>query len=117
MGFLWSARTGSVFGEYASYAWLMPVLVFVTVAYGPMQGFGMALRAIRRPQFDLVSGVFAAPIAILCAYFGTMWWGFSGAVLSLVLGFAIQAGVTSFYFRRLVWNQGVPDELAALPHA
>jgi O-antigen/teichoic acid export membrane protein len=102
-------------GKYASYAWLMPVLVLVTVAYGPMQGFGMALRAIRRPQFDLVSGVYAAPIAILCAYLGTMWWGYSGAVLSLVLGFAIQAGVTSFYFRRLVWNQGVPDELAAIP--
>lgn len=102
-------------GKYASYAWLMPALVLVTVAYGPMQGCGMALRAIRKPQFDLASGVFAAPIAILCAYFGTMWWGFSGAVLSLLLGFAIQAGGTSFYFHCFVRNQEVPDELAALP--
>ena len=102
-------------GKYAPYAWLMPLLVVVTLAYGPMQGFGMALRAIRRPQFDLVSGLYAAPIAILCSYFGTMWWGFSGAILSLMLGFAIQAGITTFYFRRLVWNQGMPEELAVLP--
>ena len=93
-------------GKYASYAWLMPILVLVTIAYGPMQGLGMALRAIRRPQFDLVSGMFAAPIAILCAYFGTMRWGFFGAALSLLLGFAIQGAVTTLFFRRLVWSVG-----------
>jgi len=102
-------------GKYGSYAWLMPILVLVTIAYGPMQGFGMALRAIRRPQFDLVSGLLAAPIAILCAYFGTMWWGFFGAALSLVLGFAIQGAVTALYFRRLVWNEVAPDGSAILP--
>ena len=93
-------------GKYASYAWLMPVLVLVTLAYGPMQGFGMALRAIRKPQFDLVSGLFAAPIAVLCAYLGTGWWGLAGAAFSLILGFAVQAVVAGVYFRRLVPKAG-----------
>lgn len=102
-------------GKYASYAWLMPMLVLATIALGPMQGFGMALRAIRKPKFDLVSGLLAAPIAVLCAYFGTMWWGLAGAAWSLVLGIAIQGVVTTVYFRRLVWNAGVRGGIANLP--
>jgi O-antigen/teichoic acid export membrane protein len=101
-------------GKYASDAWLMPVLVLMTIALGPMQGFGMALRAIRRPKFDLVSGLLAAPIAMLCAYFGTMWWGLAGAAWSLVIGFAIQGVVTSLYFSRLVWKTGMPSKIPAL---
>ena len=95
-------------GKYASYSWLMPMLVLFTVAFGPMQGFGMALRAIRKPQFDLVSGLFAAPVAMLCAHFGTRWWGLAGAALSLILGFAVQGLVTAFYFRRLVSDVEIP---------
>jgi O-antigen/teichoic acid export membrane protein len=101
-------------GKYASYAWLMPVLVLMTIALGPMQGFGMALRAIRKPKFDLVSGLLAAPIAMLCAYFGTMRWGLAGAAWSLVIGFAIQGVVTTLYFSRLLWNAGMPGEIPAL---
>ena len=93
-------------GKYAAYAWLMPVLVLMTVALGPTQGLGTALRAIRKPNFDLVSGLIAAPIAVLCAYFGTRWWGLSGAAWSLVMGFAIQGVVTTLFFRRLVWSMG-----------
>ena len=75
----------------------------------------MALRAIRKPKFDLVSGLLAAPIAMLCAYFGTMRWGLAGAAWSLVLGIAIQGVVTTVYFRRLVWNAGVRGGIANLP--
>jgi O-antigen/teichoic acid export membrane protein len=101
-------------GKYASYAWLMPVLVLMTIPLGPIQGFGMALRAIRKPKFDLVSGVLAAPIAMLCAYFGTMRWGLAGAAWSLVIGFAIQGVVTTLYFSRLVWKTGMPGKMPAL---
>ena len=101
--------------KYAPYAWLMPTLVLMTIPLGPMQGFGMALRAIRKPKFDLVSGLLAAPIAMLCAYFGTMRWGLAGAAWSLVLGIAIQGVVTTVYFRRLVWNAGVRGGIANLP--
>ena len=94
-------------GKYAPYAWLMPVLVIMTVALGPTQGLGTALRAIRKPNFDLVSGLIAAPIAVVCAYFGTVWWGLAGAAWSLVLGFAIQGAVTTLFFRRLVWSMAV----------
>jgi O-antigen/teichoic acid export membrane protein len=100
-------------GKYASSAWLMPVLVLMTVALGPMQGFGMALRAIRKPKFDLVSGLLAAPIAMLCAYFGTKWWGLAGAAWSFVIGFAIQGVVTTLYFSRLVWIAEMPGEVPA----
>jgi Na+-driven multidrug efflux pump len=55
----------------------------------------------------------AAPIAMLCAYFGTMWWGLAGAAWSLVIGFAIQGVVTTLFFRRLVWGQGVASGMSA----
>jgi len=102
-------------GKYGAYAWLMPMLVLATIALGPMQGFGMALRAIRKPKFDLVSGLLAAPIAMLCAYFGTIRWGLAGAACSLVIGFAIQGVVTTLYFSRFLSNAGMPGEILALP--
>jgi O-antigen/teichoic acid export membrane protein len=89
-------------GKYASFAWLMPVFVLVTIPFGPMQGFGMALRAARKPQFDLLSNIFAAPVGIVSAYFCTKWWGLAGAAVSLVLGFAVQGLITTLSFRTLL---------------
>ncbi|HUL35065.1 MAG TPA: lipopolysaccharide biosynthesis protein [Candidatus Eisenbacteria bacterium] len=102
-------------GKFAPYAWLMPLLVLYTIPFGPMQGFGMALRAIRMPKFDLVSGAIAAPVAVFFAYLGTRWWGLGGAALSLILGFAVQGLVTAIYFRRFVPESKTPLGVCPAP--
>jgi len=81
-------------GKYASYASLMSLFVLATAAAGLCQGLGMALRAARKPQFDLISNGVAAPIAIAFVYFFTKWWGLTGAALGVASVFAVQAAMT-----------------------
>jgi len=87
-------------GKYGEYAWLMPIMVLMTTAFGPIQGFGMALRAAQKPQFDLMSNSCAAFAAVLSSYFFTRWWGLAGAVASLALAFVVQSLVTFTCFQR-----------------
>lgn len=89
-------------GKFARDASLMPILVLMTTGVGIAQGYGMALRAAQKPQFDIISNAVAAPIALISAFVLTSWWGLTGAALSIVLGFAAQSCVTSVYFRGVV---------------
>lgn len=86
-------------GKFAQFAYLMPILVLMTTATGIGQGYGMALRAVQKPQFDMVSNAIAAPLAIVSAVVFTRWWGLTGAAVSIVIAFAAQSLVTVLYFR------------------
>lgn len=86
-------------GKYTADAWLMPILVLMTAAYGPIQGFGMALRAARKPQFDLVSNAFAALVAVMSSYLFIRWWGLAGCVTSLAAAAVVQSLVTFVCFK------------------
>jgi O-antigen/teichoic acid export membrane protein len=93
-------------GKYAAYAWLMPVLALVPAANGISIGYSMALRALQRPHFDLISNIFAAPVAVVSAFFLMRWWGLAGAAASLALSFAILSVVTIVFFQRSTRNPG-----------
>jgi O-antigen/teichoic acid export membrane protein len=85
-------------GKYSSQIWLMPILCLIPVANGVAMGFSMALRASQKPRFDLISNLFAAPVAILSAVFFMHVWGLAGAVASMVLSFLVLTAVTLVYF-------------------
>jgi O-antigen/teichoic acid export membrane protein len=85
-------------GKYVTNVWLMPLLALIPVVNGLTMGFDMALRASQKPRFDLISNLFAAPIAILSAFFFIRMWGLAGAAVSMLLSFIVACGVTMFFF-------------------
>jgi O-antigen/teichoic acid export membrane protein len=93
-------------GKYAAYAWLMPMLALVPAANGVSIGYSMALRASQRPHFDLISNMFAAPVAVVSAFFLMQWWGLAGAAVSLALSFAVLSIVTIVFFQRSTLDPG-----------
>jgi O-antigen/teichoic acid export membrane protein len=93
-------------GKYADYAWLMPVLALVPAANGISIGYSMALRALQRPHFDLISNMFAAPVAVVSAFFLMRRWGLAGAAASLALSFAVLSIVTIVFFQRSTRDPG-----------
>jgi O-antigen/teichoic acid export membrane protein len=100
---LFSRRLEQMFfaGKYASYAWLMPVLALVPVMSAISIGYSMALRASRKPQFDLLANIIAAPVALLSALWFIRRWGLAGAASSMVLGFLVLGAVSIACFQRL----------------
>jgi O-antigen/teichoic acid export membrane protein len=87
-------------GKYFAYAWLMPVLALIPVVNAAAMGFDMALRASQKPRFDLVSNLFAAPVAIASAFLFIRMWGLAGAAASMLLSFVVLSGVTLAFFYR-----------------
>jgi O-antigen/teichoic acid export membrane protein len=87
-------------GRYAPYAWLMPVLALMPVCSGLSMGHSMALRSMQKPYFDLISNLFAAPVAVMSAFFLMRWLGLAGAAISMVLSFLVMTSVTVLFFRR-----------------
>ncbi|HTC61942.1 MAG TPA: hypothetical protein VK709_03810 [Candidatus Saccharimonadales bacterium] len=88
-----------LFGDkYSLQIWLMPILCLIPVANGVAMGFSMALRAAQKPRFDLISNLFAAPIAILSAVVFMHFWGLAGAAASMVLSFMVLTIVTLVFF-------------------
>jgi O-antigen/teichoic acid export membrane protein len=91
-------------GRYAAFAWLMPVLALVPAASGFNQGFSLALRATRRPYFDLIANAIAAAVGVLSALFFIHWWGIAGAAASMVASFAVLPIVSFLSYRHCNWS-------------
>ena len=87
-------------GKYQSYAWLMPVLALIPAVNGISTGYSMALRASQKPQFDLISNLFAAPVAVVSALVLMRLWHLAGAAASMLLSYAVLSFVTIVFFRR-----------------
>jgi O-antigen/teichoic acid export membrane protein len=90
--------------KYSDFAWLIPVLALVSVVNSFSTGYSMGMRGSQMPQFDLISNVVAAPIAVVSAYFFVRWWGLGGAAMSILLSFSVIAIVTFACFQRSVAN-------------
>lgn len=92
-------------GRYAEESWLIAVLAVVPILNGLTMGCSMALRASQRSYFDLVSNIFAAPIALISTVLFTRWWGIAGAAASIVVSFVVFSVVTAVFFVRLLRDQ------------
>jgi O-antigen/teichoic acid export membrane protein len=110
-------------GKYASYSSLISLFVLATAAAGLGQGLGMALRAARKPHFDLISNGVAAPIGIAFVYFFMRWWGLTGAALGVASVFAVQAAMTIICYhamlarhKNLEWPDAAQQVVAESAH-
>ena len=100
--------------KYSSQIWLMPILCLIPVANGVAMGFSMALRASQKPRFDLISNLFAAPIAILSAVVFMHFWGLAGAAASMVLSFMVLSIVTLVFFYKSSDQPKLTGDIAGL---
>jgi len=91
----------------------MPVLTLMPVCTGFSMGYAMAMRASQKPRFDLVANMFAAPVAIVSAFFLMRWWGLAGAAASMALSFAVLSIVTIVFFQRCARD---PREMTRTQH-
>jgi O-antigen/teichoic acid export membrane protein len=67
-------------------------------------GYSMALRAARKPQFDLMANAIAAPTVALAGFLLIRWWGLGGAATSVVLSFAVLSAVSVIFYRRTAFG-------------
>lgn len=88
-------------GKYSTYAWLIPILGLIPVFTGFGTGCSIALRAVQRPQFDLIANSLAAVVGPVSAIVFIRLWGVGGAAGSMVLSFALIAAVTFYFYR--IW--------------
>jgi len=101
-------------GKYSSQIWLMPVLCLIPVVNGVAMGFSMALRASQKPRFDLISNLFAAPVAIVSAVLFMHVWGLAGAAVSMVLSFLVLTAVTLVFFYKYSHEYAPANEATGL---
>jgi O-antigen/teichoic acid export membrane protein len=95
-------------GRYAAFARLMPILALVPAAAGLYLGFSMALRASRRPYFDLIANGSAALVGIVSAAVFLHLWGLPGAAASMVAGVVTLATVSFVCFSFCSWPSRGP---------
>lgn len=89
-------------GKFAPEAGLIPLLGIVPVLTGLTTGFALALRAIQRPQHQLIVAAFVAPAGLGSAWYLSSIWGTAGAAAGIVIAYAISAVVTITLYRAWV---------------
>jgi len=81
-----------LFGEkYLVWTWLIPVLGLVPIFTGVASSLSLALRALRRSQFELLAYVASASVALFVGLCLMPGWGLTGAAASIVLSTAVLA--------------------------
>jgi len=86
-------------GKFSDNAWLMASFGIAPVFSAYLTGRGTALRAIRKPQFDLAMNLITAPFGLASAFAFVHWWGISGAVASNLATAALSAMVLAYFYR------------------
>jgi len=92
-------------GKFASDAWLIPVFVIIPVSAAFASGYSMALRAMKRPNFDRLANGIAAAVSVQGAFLFIPLWGLAGAAISLASGFVVHAAVVCLCFRNAAANE------------
>ena len=101
-------------GKYEATVWLMPLLALIPVVNGISTGYSMALRASQKPRFDLISNLFAAPVAVVSAFVFIRYWHLAGAAASMLLSYAVLSVVTIVFFRRHEREEEVSAQAAGV---
>ena len=81
----------------------MFVIIPVSAAFA--SGYSMALRAMKRPNFDRLANGIAAAVSVQAAFLFIPLWGLAGAAISLASGFAVHAAVVCLCFRSAAANE------------
>src|SRR5271157_606225 len=100
-------------GKFAATAWLIPWLLAIPLAAGFASGYSLALRALKRPQYDILATRVAAIVSVQTAFLFIPLWGLAGAAVSLASGYVVHAAVVYVCFRQAVASER--GEFAARP--
>ena len=92
-------------GKFANNAWLIPLFMLIPLSAGLASGYSMALRAMRRPHFDLLANRIAAAVSVQTAFLFIPLWGLAGAAITLASGFVVHAAVVCLCFRNAAANE------------
>lgn len=100
-------------GKFADVAWLIPVLGLVPVCAASWMGFSISLRAVQRPQFELLANAISAPVGLITGLVFIKLWGIGGAAVSLVTSCATIGVVLFWAFNRTQreWDRRWPQHL------
>jgi len=99
-------------GRYASTAWLIPVLGLAPVFTGFSSGLSLALRTLRKSEFELLAYAVSSIAAIGLAVVLMPRLGLLGAVVSIVGSTAVLAAAVFGCF--LKWGRGDAVKLEEL---
>jgi O-antigen/teichoic acid export membrane protein len=91
-------------GKFANDVWLIPLFMLIPLSVGLASGYSMALRAMRRPHFDLLATRIAAAVSVQTAFLFIPLWGLAGAAISMASGFAAHSAVVCLCFRQATAN-------------
>jgi len=72
-------------GKYASFSHLIPILRLIPFFTAFSTGYSLILKAIQKPEFNLVYEMVVAPIGLITGVIFIHFWGLAGAVWSLVI--------------------------------
>jgi len=86
-------------GKFAADAWLIPLFMLIPLSAGLASGYSMALRAMKRPHFELLANRIAAALSVLSAFLFIPLFGLAGVAISLASGFVVYAAVVYLCFR------------------
>jgi O-antigen/teichoic acid export membrane protein len=100
-------------GKFAGAAWLMPWLLVIPVAAGFASGYSLALRGLKRPEYDILATRIAAIVSVQTAFLFMPLWGFAGAAISLASGYVVHAAVVYVCFLQAAASER--REFAAQP--
>lgn len=92
-------------GKFAAAAWLMPWLLAIPLAAGFASGYSMALRALKRPEYDILATRIAAIVSVQAAFLFIPLWGLAGAAASLAAGYVVHAAVVYVCFLQAAANE------------
>ncbi len=101
-------------GKFAGEAWLIAAFGLTPILSALVTGYGIVLRAMRRPQFDLAVNMIAAPFGVVSAFVLIRLWGLGGAVASNVLTTALSLAVIVYFYRKIT---STPAEALATVHS
>ncbi len=87
-------------GKFAASVWLMPWLLAIPLVSGLASGYSMALRALRRPEYNILATRIAAIVSVQTAFLFIPLWGLTGAAASLASGYVAHAAVVYVCFRQ-----------------
>ncbi len=82
-------------GKFTEYAWLIPIIGLVPLFNALETAYSLLLRSLQRPSFYVIDKAVAAFVGAASALILVLWWGLTGAVVSLVL---IEVAALCTYF-------------------
>lgn len=102
-------------GKFNSDVWLIAAFGLTPILTAFVTGRGIVLRAIRKPQFDLVMNIITAPFGVISAFVFIRLWALRGAVASNVATAIVSTVIVLYFYRKIMCQSRVAIQLVQSP--